>query len=86
MGDRYVLRLFRDYLFHTSLDNSGKQAVDFAHVVETLNKLDAGMIIICNPVLGLPEKILLLGKEGTDLLVVSYAELKQSIQFEFDQI
>lgn len=37
-GDRYLLKLFRDYLFHQVTD-IGSAWIDFAHVVSTLNKV-----------------------------------------------
>lgn len=40
-GDRYMLKLFRDYLFHTVTD-SGQPWLDHAHIIQCLNKLDAG--------------------------------------------
>lgn len=40
-GDRYMLKLYRDYLFHTVGDD-GRPWLDHAHVVQSLNKLDAG--------------------------------------------
>lgn len=46
-GDRYMLKLFRDYVFH-QVTEDGRPWVDMAHVVQCLNKLDAGA----------PEKVL----------------------------
>lgn len=40
-GDRYMLKLFRDYLFH-SVSEDGRPWLDHAHIVQCLNKLDAG--------------------------------------------
>lgn len=40
-GDRYMLKLFRDYVFH-QVTEDGRPWVDMAHVVQCLNKLDAG--------------------------------------------
>lgn len=40
-GDRYMLKLFRDYLFH-SVAADGRPWLDHAHIVQCLNKLDAG--------------------------------------------
>ena len=38
-GDRYILRLFRDYVFHQK-DEQGRNVVDFGHVLDSLAKLD----------------------------------------------
>ena len=40
-GDRYLLKLFRDFLFH-QVGAEGAPAVDFGFTVDALNKLDAG--------------------------------------------
>jgi len=37
-GDRYLLKLFRDYLFH-QVTETGAAWIDFAHIVSTLNKV-----------------------------------------------
>lgn len=42
-GDRYMLKLFRDYLFHTVTEN-GQPWLDHAHIIQCLNKLDAGIM------------------------------------------
>ena len=57
-------QLFRDYLFHQVYD-SGSPSVDFAHVVDCLNKLDVGT----------DEKILLMSRDETSVLVVRYSNL-----------
>jgi hypothetical protein len=40
-GDRYLLKLFRDFVLHQVRDD-GTPMLDWGHVVECLNKLDAG--------------------------------------------
>ena len=40
-GDRYMLKLFRDYVFH-QVTGDGRPWLDMAHVVSCLNKLDSG--------------------------------------------
>lgn len=37
-GDRYLLKLFRDYLFH-QVDANGAPWLDMAHIVQCLNKV-----------------------------------------------
>ena len=37
-GDRYLLKLFRDYLFH-QVTETGAPWIDFSHIVSTLNKV-----------------------------------------------
>lgn len=37
-GDRYLLKLFRDYVFHQVYED-GNPYIDFAHVIDCLNKV-----------------------------------------------
>ncbi|XP_060556604.1 PAN2-PAN3 deadenylation complex subunit pan3-like isoform X2 [Ruditapes philippinarum] len=74
-GDRYMLKLFRDYVFH-QVDENGAPWVDMSHIVMCLNKLDAGS----------PEKISLMSRDEQNILVVSYAELKQCFENSFGDI
>merc|ERR1719189_155173 len=41
-GDRYMLKLFRDYIFHQVMED-GRPFLDMAHVITSLNRLDAGI-------------------------------------------
>ncbi|XP_023349501.1 PAN2-PAN3 deadenylation complex subunit pan3 isoform X4 [Eurytemora carolleeae] len=41
-GDRYMLKLFRDYLFH-QITEDGRPFLDMSHVITNLNRLDAGI-------------------------------------------
>eukprot|EP01125_Pyxidicula_operculata_P020897 TRINITY_DN785_c0_g1_i2.p1 TRINITY_DN785_c0_g1~~TRINITY_DN785_c0_g1_i2.p1 ORF type:complete len:486 (+),score=70.32 TRINITY_DN785_c0_g1_i2:626-2083(+) len=74
-GDRYLVKLFRDYIFH-QVSEDGSPVVDFQHVVESLNKLDVGV----------DEKILLMSRDEKSILVVSYKDLKKIINDSFSQL
>lgn len=37
-GDRYIIKLFRDYVFH-QVDESGSPVVNLSHVLTCLNKV-----------------------------------------------
>ncbi|CAJ0942311.1 unnamed protein product, partial [Mesorhabditis belari] len=74
-GDRFLLKLFRDYIFHQVTD-TGKPWMDMAHVVHTLNKLDAGV----------SEKIALVSRDSENVLIVSYADLKNCVQQAFNEL
>jgi PAB-dependent poly(A)-specific ribonuclease subunit 3 len=37
-GDRYLLKLFRDYVFH-QVSETGQPVIDMAHVISCLNKV-----------------------------------------------
>jgi PAB-dependent poly(A)-specific ribonuclease subunit 3 len=66
-GDRYVLKLFRDFLFHQTQLDGTCPSLDAGHVISSLNKLDMGD----------QEKILLSSKNNKDLLVVSFADVNR---------
>ncbi|XP_025832537.1 PAN2-PAN3 deadenylation complex subunit PAN3 [Agrilus planipennis] len=74
-GDRYMLKLFRDYVFH-QVTEDGRPWLDMAHVVQCLNKLDTGV----------PEKVCLMSRDEQSILVVSYAELKHCLEQSFGEI
>ncbi|KAK9464377.1 hypothetical protein V1512DRAFT_282109 [Lipomyces arxii] len=71
-GDRYLLKLFRDYVFHQN-DENGHPVVDLGHVLRCLNKLDAGV----------DEKIMLVSRDEQSCLIVSYKELKNCVDAVF---
>jgi len=74
-GDRYLLKLFRDYVFH-QVNEEGKPLIDWGHVVECLNKID----------IGTTEKILLMSRDEQSMLVVSYADLKRCMDTAFQEL
>ncbi|XP_034658924.1 PAN2-PAN3 deadenylation complex subunit PAN3 isoform X1 [Drosophila subobscura] len=74
-GDRYMLKLFRDYLFH-SVTEDGRPWMDHAHIVQSLNKLDAGSI----------ERVQLMSRDEQSVLIVSYAELKNCLENAFSEL
>lgn len=93
-GDRYMLKLFRDYLFHQVTDE-GRPWLDMAHIVQTLNKLDSGSSDTVN----YPYfyfllilrfyyifQICLYSRDEKTILVVSYQELKQCLEQSFNEI
>lgn len=74
-GDRYMLKLFREYLFHQVAED-GTPWLDCGHIVSTLIKFDAGS----------PEKICLISRDGQHVLVVSYGELKKCFESAFSEL
>lgn len=74
-GDKYLLKLFRDYLFH-QVSETGSPWIDLAHVVSCLNKLDAGS----------PERLCLVSRDEQSTLVVSYRDLKTSIESAYNEV
>ncbi|KAK3237567.1 hypothetical protein CYMTET_52367 [Cymbomonas tetramitiformis] len=74
-GDRYLLKLFRDWVFHRSTD-TGTPDLEWGNIVEALNKLDAGV----------PEKILLMSRDEMSMLVVSYRDLKRCMETVYSEL
>merc|ERR1712025_465113 len=68
-GDRDMLKLFRDYVFHQTMED-GRPFLDMAHVIANLNRLDAGI----------PDLVCLMARDEQNVLVVSYLELKNCLE------
>ncbi|OQE47407.1 hypothetical protein PENCOP_c001G04152 [Penicillium coprophilum] len=74
-GERYFLKLFRDYVFH-SVDNQGDAVTDLAHIITCMNKLDAGS----------EEKIHLISRDEQSCFIVSYKEVKKALESSFQAL
>lgn len=74
-GDRYMLKLFRDYLFH-QLNEDGRPWIDLGHIISTLNKLDIGS----------PERLCLISRDQQNILIVSFAELKRCLDSSMNEL
>ncbi|EKM52715.1 uncharacterized protein PHACADRAFT_261316 [Phanerochaete carnosa HHB-10118-sp] len=74
-GDRYIVKLFRDYVFH-QVDQNGQPVVNISHVLTCLNKLDAGV----------DERIMLVSRDEQSCLVVSYREIKLCMESAFSEL
>ncbi|KAJ7058234.1 hypothetical protein C8F01DRAFT_1150122 [Mycena amicta] len=74
-GDRYIIKLFRDHVFH-QVDEMGNPNVNLGHVLASLNKLDVGT----------EEKLMLTARDEQSCLVVNYKQVKTCIQSAFDEL
>ncbi|KAH8699010.1 putative poly(A)-binding protein-dependent poly(A) ribonuclease [Talaromyces proteolyticus] len=74
-GERYFLKLFRDYVFH-QVDSQNSPVVDLGHVLNCLNKLDAGT----------EEKVTLISRDEQSCFIVSYKELKKALESSFQAL
>ncbi|KAK5091295.1 PAB-dependent poly(A)-specific ribonuclease subunit 3 [Lithohypha guttulata] len=74
-GERFFLKLFRDYVFH-QVDAQGHPIVDLAHVLSCLNKLDAGT----------DERLTLVSRDEQNCFVVTFRELKKAIESAFQDL
>jgi PAB-dependent poly(A)-specific ribonuclease subunit 3 len=74
-GDRYYLRLFRDYVFH-AVDANGRPITDLSHVLNCLNRLDAGTA----------DQILLSSRDGDTVFEVTFKEIKRVLESAFNEL
>lgn len=74
-GDRYTLKLFRDYVFH-QVDAGGHPVVDLGHIVACLNKLDAGT----------EERVCLTSRDEQTVFIVSYRTLREQLRGVFAEV
>ena len=74
-GERYYLKLFRDYVFH-QIDHDGRPVLDLGHIVTCLNKLDAGI----------DEKIQLVSRDEQSVFITSYKEVKRGFDGAWAEI
>ncbi|KAK5999000.1 PAN2-PAN3 deadenylation complex subunit PAN3 [Cladobotryum mycophilum] len=74
-GERYILKLFRDYVFH-QVDGNGNPVIDVGHMMRCLNKLDAGV----------DERICLVSRDEQTSFLVSYKELKKQLATAFGEL
>ncbi|KAG5982124.1 hypothetical protein E4U55_002271 [Claviceps digitariae] len=74
-GERYMLKLFRDYVFH-QVDSNGNPTLDMGHMLRCLNRLDAGT----------DDKICLTSRDDQTSFIVSYKELKKQLGNAFSEL
>lgn len=74
-GDRYQLKLFRDYIFHR-VDADGKPNLAIGHMLNCLNKLDAGV----------DEIVVLTSRDNETTFVLTYRELRQMLDRAFNEL
>lgn len=74
-GERYFLKLFRDYVFH-QVDGQNRPVIDLGHVLLCLNKLDAGT----------DERVTLISRDEQSCFVVTYRELKKGVESAFQDL
>lgn len=92
-GDRYILKLFRDMVFH-QVDEHNKPVLDLSHVLTCLNKVCqvSAFFLISQRRLtllyvqldaGSDEKVMLMSRDEQSCLVVSYREIKGCVEAAF---
>eukprot|EP00127_Corallochytrium_limacisporum_P002603 Clim_evm39s134 gene=Clim_evmTU39s134 len=68
-GDRYMLKLFRDFVFHEQ-NEKGEVVLNLAHIVHHLNKLDTGY----------GERICMMSRDEQTVVFITYRELKHALE------
>lgn len=74
-GERYMLKLFRDHVFH-QVDSHGNPVLDIGHMIRNLNRLDAGT----------DDKICLTSRDDQTTFILSYKELKKQLLAAFNDL
>lgn len=74
-GDRYMLKLFRDHVFH-AVAGDGSAWPDLSHVLHSLNRLDVAS----------ERQLALASRDSNNVLVTSYAELHRCLDASFTEI
>ena len=74
-GERYMIKLFRDYVFH-GVDATGRPNTDLSHIIGCLNRLDAGS----------SETIQLASRDGETAFLVAYRDLKRAVEGAFNEL
>ena len=74
-GDRYLVKLFRDFLFH-QVSGEGRPWMDLGHVITHVNKMEQGSL----------EKVCLVSRDEQNVLIVTYAEIKKCFDSSFNDL
>lgn len=74
-GERYPLKLFRDYVFH-QVDEAGRPVLELGHMIRCMNKLDAAA----------EDRITLVSRDEQTVFVVSYKDLKFMVDRAFNEL
>lgn len=74
-GDRYYIKMFRDYVFH-AVDASGRAHTDLPHILGCLNRLDAGS----------NEMIQMTSRDGETAFLVAYKDIKGALERAFNDL
>jgi PAB-dependent poly(A)-specific ribonuclease subunit 3 len=75
VGERFTLKLFRDYVFH-QVGADGKPVCDLGHMISCLNKLDAGT----------DEMIRLTSRDEEYIYYVTYKEIKKMVALSWNEL
>ena len=74
-GDRYIVQLFRDYMFF-QVDETGRPFFDVGHATDCLAKVDVGSF----------ESIMLMNRDGSTVLITNFNDVRRCIDTSFKEI
>ena len=74
-GDRYVVQLFKDYVFGQN-DEMGRPFFDVGHVTDCLAKVDIGSF----------EPVMLMNRDGSSVIVTNYNDIRRCVEASFKEI
>lgn len=74
-GERYYVKLLRDYVFH-AVNANGRPITDLSHILGCLNRLDAAST----------ETIQLTSRDGETTFLVTFREMKRAIESAFNDL
>jgi PAB-dependent poly(A)-specific ribonuclease subunit 3 len=74
-GDRYIVQLFRDYIFF-QVDDTARPFFDVGHVTDCLAKVDIGSF----------EPIMLMNRDGSTVLITNFNDVRRCIDSSFKEI
>ena len=75
-GDRYIVQLFRDYIFFQADESGSRPFLDSGHVTDCLAKADVGSY----------EPVMLMNRDGSSVLVTNYNDIRRCIESSFKEI
>ncbi|KAL3318975.1 PAB-dependent poly(A)-specific ribonuclease subunit 3 [Cichlidogyrus casuarinus] len=75
VSNRYLLKLFRDFVFH-QVDSNGAPFLDLAHVVNALNKMEAAS----------PEPVCLVSRDNHNVIIVTYDQVRDWLEQSFNHL
>lgn len=74
-GERYMLKLFRNFLFH-KIDELNMPWIDLPHIIQSLNKLDVGS----------KERVVLSSPNEQSVIICEYKEIKVSFDKCYNEL
>lgn len=77
-GDRYILQLFRDYVFFQTeaAADGGRPFLDAGHITDCLSKVDVGSF----------EPVMLMSRDNQSIIVTNYNDIKRCLENAYREL